>query len=412
MAGHTFRTPCNFTHFIFTVWLLIAWGAESTRVGMANHDAEEQSEVGAACVELNNKKRKDILSLTKAPPQVQILLERRNAIEEYHALAETLYQTKQGTNGAWKCSHLYRGMYIRGHEQAFKAKNVSIYITKDNKKVLKSNVGSTKQVCFVDRIVEPAYMPPDIYNDGKKQLWFKKGSECMTQRTACDQLGKLPEGVYGQIYDNFPHFLADKSTMPVDLLKFLEKKNAMHENVEMAARLNLGFQTGFNAAQIVENFKKQFRVKGIALFYSQMNFTQDEWHHEWHHWFEYADIDVVGEAYKPNINGVATEYPRLLLKWSEECKNGDTRNFAKYLALYSGQEYWGSCGDVAAAEERERSVYPDCKCKDKDHSVYCGDKFVADRKFDIKSVLSTEGCGKRRAYCSSKPCLMPTWPRP
>merc|ERR1719266_202719 len=372
------------------------------------------------CVELKNLHRAELLQ--KTPAAVYLILERRNLMPTYRDLTEHLYAAKRGSMGAWKCSQLYRSIYIRGYERAFKANNVSIYLTKEEKKsTLGKAAGSIIQVCFVDRIKDPTYMPPNIYTDGKV-LNFHKGSGCHAHPDGCAELGKLPKGVYGQIYDNFPFVFADKSVLPVDVLKLLEKKNAMSENIEMSAMINTGDKSGFAAAEIIRDFKEQFQAKGINIFYAQTNFSyykcnkalelikQCKWIHEWHQWFEYADIDVVGNSYTPTIGGLEVEYPQKLLTLHDECQSGNTRSIARYLAYYSGQKKWEGCGNVAGATERHKKEYPNCKCKADNHRVFCGAAPVANRRFDIDSVLTLEGCSERRAYCSSKSCRPPTVP--
>merc|ERR1719436_344021 len=115
-------------------------------------------------------------------------------------------------------------------------------------------------------------------------------------------------------------------------MKLLVRKNAMKENIEMAAMINTGDKTGFSAAFTVANFKKQFQAKGINIFYAQANFTFHtksgktyETLNEWHHWFEYADIDVVGKHYTPTINGNKVEYPQRYLDLHDKCQSGDTK---------------------------------------------------------------------------------------
>merc|ERR1719203_1736134 len=103
----------------------------------------------------------------------------------------------------------------------------------------------------------------------------------------------------------------------------------------MGAMVNTGDRTGLTAAQIVADFKGRFRRKGVNIFYAQKVFRGNGHDPEWHHWFEYADIDVVGEAYVPTYaDGKKLEYPQGYLDVYNECKNGDTTKLAKYIAKF------------------------------------------------------------------------------
>lgn len=403
MAGHTFI-------------LAFMVGVVSSRVSSAGDVAQgnmDESTDDAACVELKNLKREELL--LKTPGDVYLTLERRNLMNEYRDLTGALYGAKKGTLGVWKCSELYRSMYINDYDRTFMAKNVSIYLTRAGK-----TLGSKIQVCFVDRERQPGYVPPNVYTDGKV-LKFKKGEGCGESTGhkpgPCDKLGILPEGVYGQVYDNFPTLRADKTGLPVDLMRFLERKGAMRENVDMAAMINTGDKTGFTAAKIVEDFKPRFKAKGIRIFYAQLDlpyvipeglFSSEKAGVEWHHWLEYADMGVVGADYRPTVQGEEVEYPGKPLRMYKICMEGDAKLFGAALALETGQKRWGGCGDVAGATAREKAAYPECKCKSEDDKVFCGETKVASRKFNMDSVLSIAGCDKRRAYCSLKPCRPPS----
>jgi len=352
------------------------------------------------CVRLENFDREKLLTTT--PPDVYLTLERRDLMNDYGALTDTLYNAKKGTAGAWKSSALSRALHIRGHDGALAARNVSMYLTKTG-----NAVGSTIKLCFVDRAIEPTYVVPDVYNDDHV-LKFAKGTACLMNPIACEELGRLPEGVWGQVYDD-RKFESDVMRLPVGLLKFLDKKGLLLENMKMGAMINTGDRTGFTAAQIVADFKAKFRNKGVKIFYVQKRFGSSGTEPEWHHWFEYADIDVVGEGYEPtSSNGNKLEYPQGHLDVYNACRNGDTKGLAMHIAKFAGQKKWGGCGDVAGAIGRQNFAHPRCKCKNEDDKVYCGDQFVASRKFDRDSILSLAGCTERSAYCSAKPCLPPS----
>jgi len=406
MASRAVRIPSARACLTLAAWYVAARGAAANRVASYADDYQGASAVGHGCLALKNLNKKEVL--TGQPPAITLVLERRGLEEEYKALVDDLFRTNTGSLGAWKCSALYRAMYVRGHEEKFAEKGVAVYITKSQREaagaaIMEGEIGSKVQVCFVDRKLEPTFMPPDVYTDGKGTLTFKEGQACSTLN--CDRV--LKPGVYGVIADNFDHVRADKSTMPVDLLKFLEKKGALMENVEMAALINIGAKTGFTAAQVVDSFREKFLAKGVNVFYCQKSFKQGSWV-EWHFWFEYVDVEVVGEGYKPT-----DRYPSKVIELYNECKAGNPKRFTKHLTLMSGQKKWGQfgkCNFVAAAGDREGEKYPDCKCQHANARVFCGDQFAAGRKFNIEAVLASDMCKDDKPYCSIKPCELPVEP--
>lgn len=385
--------------FTYTIWLLTAQVAVSSRnPGGWDFNSDVTEGTNDGCVKVDNSDRAKLVS--QIPPDVYVMLEKRDLTQEYYDLANSLHDAKKGTLGAWKSSSLYRTMYIRGYEEAFKAKHVSMYLTKTAE-----NMGSIIKVCFVDRLEQPDYMPPDIYND-ELEFQFTKGPVCKQFPHNCKPLSQYPKGVYRQVYDGYPDVKSDKMLMPVDFLKFMEKKDLVLENMDMAAMINSGVRTGFSAAQVVASFKQKFFAKGVKIFYCQKAYQSDA-QIEWHHWFEYADVEEVGEDYIPTINGEGVEYPQKFLTMYNECKNGDTKNLTSYIATHAGQKTWGECRDVGGATARTYSPFPKCKCKAEDAVVFCGDRAVATRKFDIVKVLSLAACQKRLSYCSVRACLPP-----
>merc|ERR1711920_83881 len=129
-------------------------------------------------------------------------------------------------------------------------------------------------------------------------------------------------------YDNYADVKADKMHLPVDLVKLLERKDLLLENMDMAAMINTGDGTGFDAARVIADFKKKFEAKGVKIFYVQKLYKGDAkfpWKNEreWHHWFEYVDMDVVRKDYTPK-----DEYPQVYLDMYNQCKNGDTKPLA------------------------------------------------------------------------------------
>lgn len=310
------------------------------------------------------------------PANAYLTIERNELGNEYLELMNSLLAAKRGTLGALKCSELYRSIYVRGYEDMFMAKNVAVYLTKE---AGLAQGPSKIQVCFVDRAREPSYMPPSIYTDGKRMY----GSA-----------DDLPDGVFGQICDGFPTLYADTTHLPVDLLKLLQRKGAMAENVDLLAMVNTADQTGFSTAQIVDGFKARFLAKEIKVFYVQKNSVSSG---TWHHWIEYADVGVAGEGYRP-----ADEYPNYYLFMGEQCSSGDARALQAHIRAFA--KGGGSCQKVAGAVGRTAKEYPECKCQDTGHAVFCGGEEVAARKFNVESVLSLRACGEDTAYCSSKAC--------
>lgn len=403
MASQALRLRNTKACLTYLAWYIAARGVAANRVIDYGSTVEGESAVGHGCLELKNFNKKEVL--TQQPPAITLILERRELEEEYQALVDDLFRTNTGSLGAWKCSALYRAMYVRGHEAKFQEKGVSVYITKAAAGGIKAGeILSKIHVCLVDRQLEPIFMPPDLYTDGKSVLHFKEGQACSTLN--CDRA--LKPGVYGLIADNFEHVRADKSTMPVDLLKFLESKGAMMDNVEMAALINVGAKTGFTAAQVIDTFREKFLAKGVNVFYCQKLFKEGSWA-EWHMWFEYVDVEVAGKDYRP-----PDRFPSKVISLYNECKAGNTLQLRKHLTLMSGEKKWGqpgTCGHVAAAGNRENEKYPACKCQHPNARVFCGDKFAAGRKFDITKVLELDICNDdNRPYCSMKPCELPVEP--
>jgi hypothetical protein len=133
------------------------------------------------------------------------------------------------------------------------------------------------------------------------------------------------------------------------------------------------------------------------------------------YWFEYADLSVTGDAYTPKLGGegelqIETAYPMARVHAFKQCMEGDSTAVAQAVfdifnpAAFQGIR--GDCLDVAGAVRRESKGYPNCKCQE-DSKVYCGNKLVAERKFDISSVFSISGCAKKTAYCAKRPCMIP-----
>jgi hypothetical protein len=133
------------------------------------------------------------------------------------------------------------------------------------------------------------------------------------------------------------------------------------------------------------------------------------------YWFEYADLSVTGDAYTPKLGGegelqIETAYPMARVHAFKQCMEGDSTAVAQAVfdifntGIFEGIR--GDCLDVAGAVRRESKGYPNCKCQE-DSKVYCGNKLVAERKFDISSVFSISGCAKKTAYCAKRPCMIP-----
>lgn len=367
---------------------------------------ETDGRAGQGCVTLENTNRRKLLTTT--PPEVYLILERRGLAAEYTALAELLYTARKGTMGVWKCSELARAIYIRGYDETFRASGVPLYLTKTPA----TGGGSTVKLCFVDRALEPDYVPPSVYREGAR-LKFPKGAVCKANPKQCEDLGKLAEGVYGQVLDDHADLSSDKFTLPVGLLKLLERKGLLNEHMEMAALINTGDRSGFSAAKVVADFKEAFRGKGVSIFFAQKKFKAPTSRFgmpsstppEWHQWLGYAELGVAWERYTPSSGGYSIEYPQRLLDLYGECKEGNATGLAREVAAQAHQLRWGGCGDVAGAVDRRNAEPPKCKCRHPTAMVFCGDRFAAPRKFDRDSVLSLRGCGERAAYCSSKPCV-------
>merc|ERR1719444_413471 len=94
---------------------------------------------------------------------------------------------------------------------------------------------SELMLCFIDRTKAPKGTMANVYRDAR---------------------GKS-SGVFVVPYKDF--LIADKSTMPVDLLKLLESKDLMKEHIDMAGFINIGERKSpLAVAEVVQKFKPMF----------------------------------------------------------------------------------------------------------------------------------------------------------
>jgi len=235
---------------------------------------------------------KQMVEKGEMPSDVYTLMLASETMEEYKNLISALVLAKRGTMNVLKCSALYRTMYIGGHEEAFRKKDMSIFLTKQDKDgPFAALRKSLIQICFVKGAA--AKPPEHIYHDAREIE--VKGEQLTRTKT-------FPEGAVGQPYTDVegkPLILADKSTMPVDVLKMLEAKDAMMLHMDMASLINFRKFSPAHTAEIVKQFEDRFTAKQLGVVFRTKvlveSFTQLDGHRyrvaEDVFWLEYVDLD-------------------------------------------------------------------------------------------------------------------------
>jgi len=300
---------------------------------------------------------------------------------------------------------------------------VSLFITKKAGEVGGSNI----QLCVVDRTREPKFFPPDIYNPGKSVPFpaaFQTSDGCNVDPALCGALrrylGRLPEGVYGQSFEGH-RVESDKVLMPAELTKFLDGKDAVGLNMDMAALINTGERTSIDAAMVVRSFKSKFLAKGVRVSLATKSLAWQtcaerfvgtgktcKVHDGYVEWIEYADADVVGEDYAPGERG-SWEYSPAVVDAYEGCMDGDMSPLkASADDRLSWPRFKTSCKKIPGADRRDSKKFPNCKCENDGARVHCGREAVGGRKFDASALHSSvEACRTEGMYCSVRPCLAP-----
>merc|ERR1719401_2767189 len=102
---------------------------------------------------------------TTLPANLYSLLEETDAFPEYTRLMELVASAQRGTVGNWKGSSIARALYLGGVVDAFKKKSIDLYFT--SRSPTEWNKPKTVfKLFFVNRRVNPKYVPTDIYTDG------------------------------------------------------------------------------------------------------------------------------------------------------------------------------------------------------------------------------------------------------
>mmetsp|Transcript_95351 Transcript_95351/g.213278 ORF Transcript_95351/g.213278 Transcript_95351/m.213278 type:complete len:415 (+) Transcript_95351:75-1319(+) len=343
--------------------------------------------------------------LSDIPGELYYILQKQGLLIQYQNLIKDIQVAGKGRFGNWKSSEISRALYVGGHEDAFKSKDVSVYLTKR----ADESGASTLKLYFVDRTVQPTYIPDNIYDDAGTNFVSSDG-----------QNEVMPHGVLAQSYGTNKIakriIKASKSNLEVSILKLLEKKDAMSVYVEFAAHVNsvgINQLSNMEVAMAVRDYEESFRSKGIKLFFCQYKEQiESTWCDPvcdpvWHMWFEYADLDVA-PSYTP-----AAAYPVIKISHYEMCMNGRASPFVEDLATKSRSPS-DLCREVFGARYRNMGTNGgSCKCMAENEVVFCGSTVpVASRKFSHTAVMkqcqsrrnARKGAMDKVPYCAPKAC--------
>jgi len=285
--------------------------------------------------------------LREIPGELYYMLEKLGLRSEYDDLIKDIGNAGKGRFGNWKSSEVDRALYVGGHEAVFQAKQVSVYLTKR----VNEHGDSTLKLYFVDRTEQPTYVPDNIYSDG--------------DRVTADGDGRVEVMPHGVLAQSFGTELVErrtietmKSDIQVNLLRFLEKKDAASLYDSFAAAVNSGEQSNLMAAKAVRDFQARFRSKGIGIFFCQVHKRSGcgisqagspwagRYCPQWHMWLEYADL-AVAPSYEPSDvyqNSWIAEY--------EMCMSGNAKPFIEHLRARAVNSYVGSCSEIFGAMDR------------------------------------------------------------
>lgn len=376
--------------------LLVAQPVLSARIGTSAELAEagpkdeELPGVYHKTLKMFKSWKDDENELMSTPAPFLRLLQRKGLTKAYTNLINQVTTAGKGRFGNWKASEIYRVMYVAGHEKKFAEQGIAIFLSKRD--LLGGfSAGSTLKLFFVDRQAQEHYEPPDVYKDAHEVVTHNYAGGVQSVKKV------MPEGVAARTFDD-KIIKTDKQSMPVNILKLLEKTGTLGKHMDFGGNVWVHGNTWFTAA--IEAYKlrtEKLKDTGLAMYFCRTeqgnNGTVDA-----HSWIEYVDTKV-NPTYVPK-----EAYPDEKIVAHLQCQAGDpsawysvSANKAMQIIGARKKEYL-TCSSLAVGGVPRDYKYDDdegisCKCPRDDQALFCGTQEVHDRKFRVKTLVGLPGCG-------------------
>lgn len=335
----------------------------------------------------------DVMNETIAP-QVEAFMRERGLLDAYGDVKKAIANAEKGAFKSWKDWAMDREMFSTG-SGPFSEKHVDLFLTKRHRAFRRALF----KVCFVDEGSDPG--------EAVRRSKFRDGHYVTT--TCHGTVKWMPEGVGArQLYSG-----RHRNRLPTDVYKILYKRGALDLYMEysnnLLARPKRPFWSRYHVSEnrwdilILETYKKRFAEKDVGIYLnrrvSQCRDSEGNYRTYVYWWIEFTDQTVVGRNYNSGTNYYIDGG---MVKWVMCNGTPYVVKIATEAGFQDKIPKWG-CEQAAGALQQRFTDYPSCKCWGQREKLYCGNDIVAERKFNLDSIMQQKSqCMRGTMYCSTK----------